>query len=888
MISKSVPARARTRTFAIGIDYVTDHTHQRAVAAAGASFEGGVTYATAPEKAAWIHLRGVSSLETAWLEMEAVAALSARCRDPVYHLIIAYAKHERPTRAQVVGDAERLLTAIGMEDHQYVLAAHRDTDDFHAHVIANRVGPDGRANALWHERIIRERVCAEISAERGWDIVVGHHNRDIVQRIERLHDLPPDPQRRPSDGAYRRSCEWGEPLWQDVARPYVLDAVDRAKDWSDLHQRLTAHGVVVKLVQRGDRVQGLAFAEGLDRKARGCGASRIDTRCALSALERRFGPFTPAHNIAHDVAPAEKALRTEPIEAKASSRQWTDKARPTILEAVDAARSWPDLAQRLGRHGIVVKLVERGGRIQGLAFAQGRSPDVPGCGASRIDPRCKKATLEERFGPFPSRDKERARADSDVSRAAGRAREHARQSSSDARRAREQKAERLREARERSRLQQVNGANSRVPEHLREGLDRNVGSEPSWAVREAGYIADHARVRSAYATYRSRFFEGRRGAIGARRTGAWQRERAQRLLEAQRRRDAGQLLRATARLGSRGLARQVAYWSINAIMARRRAQEYAAARVRWQATKIVLASEHGLAREEKPMDYRSFVTESAQAGDRAAQRVLAEFERQTRETATATERHERASGAQPQRSPQVEARALSLSEVRARLDVIRAEEEARRERARLERERLERVAPPKSLEETIETERERIRAQADEATKFTEAECIRLKGLSREKRSWNPLTRVAAARDEETLLAARQSRYETSLRVATEEFEKRGVPRHAERVAADDRRYRQYVTTSLALEDEMREAGAVLRERLPQVEEGLNVLERAGVSRIDAGDLGPNAPLNELAAAVDRHYLAVPEATRRDIERSIRHEQRALDRSREYISMGGR
>src|SRR6202049_4144729 len=104
MISKSVPARARTRTFAIGIEYVTDHTHQRAVARGGASFEGGVTYATAAEKSAWIHLRGVSSLETAWLEMEAVAALSTRCRDPVYHLIIAYAKPERPARAQVVGD----------------------------------------------------------------------------------------------------------------------------------------------------------------------------------------------------------------------------------------------------------------------------------------------------------------------------------------------------------------------------------------------------------------------------------------------------------------------------------------------------------------------------------------------------------------------------------------------------------------------------------------------------------------------------------------------------------------------------------------------------------------------------------------------------------------
>src|ERR1700686_978858 len=215
--------------------------------------------------------------------MEPVTALSEGCRDPAYPLIIAYAKHERPTREQVVDDAERLLSAIGMEDHQYVLAAHRDTDDFHAHVIANRVGPDGRANELWHERMIRERACAEISAERGWDIVVGHHNRDIVQRIERLHDLPPDPERRPRDGAYRRSSAWGEPLWQDVARSYVLDAVDRAEGWSDLHQRLAAHGVVVKLVQRGDRVQGLAFAEGFDRRARGCGASRIDARCALLA-----------------------------------------------------------------------------------------------------------------------------------------------------------------------------------------------------------------------------------------------------------------------------------------------------------------------------------------------------------------------------------------------------------------------------------------------------------------------------------------------------------------------------------------------------------------------------------------------------------------------------
>ena len=69
----------------------------------------------------------------------------------------------------------------------------------------------------------------EIAAERGWDIVVGHHNRDIVQRIEHLHELPAEPERRLSDGAYRRLHERGELPWQESARPYVLDAVDKAR-----------------------------------------------------------------------------------------------------------------------------------------------------------------------------------------------------------------------------------------------------------------------------------------------------------------------------------------------------------------------------------------------------------------------------------------------------------------------------------------------------------------------------------------------------------------------------------------------------------------------------------------------------------------------------------
>lgn len=815
MITKSVPARAHTRSFAIGVDYITEHTHQRAVAAAGLSFEGGVTYASAPEKAAWVHMRGVTSVETAAIEMEAVAVLSARCRDPVYHLIIAYAKHEHPTREQVVTDAERLMKAIGMDDHQYVLAAHQDTDDFHAHVIANRVGPDGRANDLWHERIIRERTCAEISAEHGWDIVVGHHNRDIVQRIERLHDLPPEPEWRPNDGAYRRLHKDGELPWQDAARPYVLDAVDGARNWNELHERLRAHGVIVKLVRSGERVQGLAFAEGFDRAAPGCAASRIDRRCALSALERRFGPFMPAYEASPTVA------RGVP---------WRDAVRPTILAAVDKARSWDELHQRLDQHGIVIKLVARGGRVQGLAFAQGRHPDALGCGASRIALCCKKSALEQRFGPFTDT-------------------EH-------------HGEERSREAGFKD------AAQSRNRGRLRNRAEAGASTDPRWALHEASRIANHARMSTAYDAYRDRFFAYKNRTIDDRRNAAWERESAQRRLEAQRRREARQLLRAVARLGVHGVvARRVAYWSIDAVIARRRAREYNAARVRWESTKIVLAAERGQARQEKPMDYRSFVAEKARAGDHAAHRVL--------DTLLAP-------AGRPQRDPVV-ARTLSLADVRARLDVIRAEEEARYEHARAERSRLHRVEKPPALKDVVAAERARIERDVVESIMLTDAERARLAQLGAEKRSWNPFTRAAAAKAEMQMCAAHQSRQDSGIAQAGRHFEEHELPQLAKRVANEERLYEEYVSASLDLEQRMRDARTELRDRIPKIEHRVDVLERCGASGLVGCDA--SAGLSSLAAAVSQQYRVLPDTLRRDVESAIRRDRRDRDRSRESISM---
>jgi hypothetical protein len=179
-------------------------------------------------------------------------------------------------------------------------------------------------------------------------------------------------------------------------------------------------------------------------------------------------------------------------------------------------------------------------------------------------------------------------------------------------------------------------------------------------------------MRSEYEAYRDRLFAERYRATTDRREAAWERESIQRQCEAKRRREARLLLRAVARLATRGaVARQLAYWSIDTVINRRRAHEYDGGRVRWETTKIVLASERKLMREEKPMDYHSYVAERARAGDLGAQRVLDGLE------APAHNRRERTTEAPSQ--------PVTLDQICERLHVVRAEEEARCELGSSER-----------------------------------------------------------------------------------------------------------------------------------------------------------------------------------------------------------
>ena len=158
-------------------------------------------------------------------ELKALAGVRAggrRLEKPVAHYSLSWASDEKPTLATMVTAARASLRALGLEDHQAVLVAHRDGTTPHVHVVANRVSvEDGRAAPLSQSRLqlsrwaeAYERTQGRIQCPRRVE-----HNRDrrlVGPRYDPERGGPVYDQAKTGDARYRR-------LDGDLARVPIAD-----------------------------------------------------------------------------------------------------------------------------------------------------------------------------------------------------------------------------------------------------------------------------------------------------------------------------------------------------------------------------------------------------------------------------------------------------------------------------------------------------------------------------------------------------------------------------------------------------------------------------------------------------------------------------------------
>jgi Relaxase/Mobilisation nuclease domain len=225
--------------------------------------------------------------------------LNDRVLKPYLHLSVSFDPNDpdqvKLTDDQILAFGESYLERMGLHEHQWVMAVHRDREHPHVHVVVNRIGDDGRPFDLWH------------SAMRF---------REGLRDVERDHGLnPPRELNRPyqpTRGERHRPVRDGELTWKLDLASRINDAIHTSDGtWDGLVTELQRADVDLMLNPNG---RGISFAltdradqEGrpIRMKASTLGkqyrmdglkerlAQRAKERGDLVQEARRFEPGTP-------------------------------------------------------------------------------------------------------------------------------------------------------------------------------------------------------------------------------------------------------------------------------------------------------------------------------------------------------------------------------------------------------------------------------------------------------------------------------------------------------------------------------------------------------------------------------------------------------------------
>ena len=110
--------------------------------------------------------------KTIYEEMKVVSNYNSRCRNKFLRIEIGIAPKdkERLPVSELMGIAHLFAKRIGLDNHQWVAVAHKDTDNRHIHIIANRISLYREVYDTTFVSNRAARVAEEISREKGLTI----------------------------------------------------------------------------------------------------------------------------------------------------------------------------------------------------------------------------------------------------------------------------------------------------------------------------------------------------------------------------------------------------------------------------------------------------------------------------------------------------------------------------------------------------------------------------------------------------------------------------------------------------------------------------------------------------------------------------------------------
>lgn len=310
------------------------------------------------------------SLETAAAEMNMTAMQNRHCKDAVYHYILSWQSDENPSEDSVFRSVRHTLEQLGMKDHQYVAAIHRDTDNVHCHVSANRVHPETyRAQNMWNDADTLQKSCRVLERELGFKVDNGSWQMDEYGDVHRTRRNIPS---TPRGAAKREIFSDRESLHGYAVREVRQKISDIAEQdhlsWDLLHNVLYTRGLGLREQNGGLAVFDLLNPEGVSVKA-----SDIHPTMSLSAMVSRSGDYQPAPPTFNPDKPEDGMLSVDSFympllhvrdqDVRRERREARAVARDILRARYDAYRAgWgkPDLRaaerfRQISSHTVVMK-----------------------------------------------------------------------------------------------------------------------------------------------------------------------------------------------------------------------------------------------------------------------------------------------------------------------------------------------------------------------------------------------------------------------------------------------------------------------------------------------------------------------------------------------------
>lgn len=290
-------------------DYLTAGLTNLGVDARMISFENLTQYITTEsaldamgdnvEKTIAVEIGNLTSLSTAPAEMWSVSQRNQRCKDPVYHYILSWPEHERPPVGEMMIAARNSIAALGLQEHQYIVAIHANTDNIHAHIEVNKIHPRTyRSRHLeWAHKTLH-KAARETEIQFGWS-----HDNGLWQVIEvdgkKLvvqNNTYVDPDIAPLSSKAKDFEIWnGRESFESWCKREPAEALRKVLNkgptsWQTIHQALNDFGIELKDSGGGGLKVGLLTQLDGD-KVVAAAASKAFRFLKRKELEKSIGPF---------------------------------------------------------------------------------------------------------------------------------------------------------------------------------------------------------------------------------------------------------------------------------------------------------------------------------------------------------------------------------------------------------------------------------------------------------------------------------------------------------------------------------------------------------------------------------------------------------------------